>query len=311
MVLLSPNLRANIFQDNDITSKPSDRSYQHRIDLVRRELSAVRRTVTRQRQIIATMRQTMYANAMTEFFRGAGDEPLVLRERYSRAVREPRYTGYQGPYVDDRDDDDNGSLDYALKMSPKDRNGFRGLLVTECSRLLEQRDFEFRRYGEYVDDLERAVAFKMDWTKDRQENAVYAFTIVTIIFLPLSSIAGIFGMNTSDVRDMEAGQWLYWVVALPVTLLVIVLGLWWMNELGNVMRWLTGQMSSGRSNSTSVGYAGVASAEAIAEAQYYAEMEGEKPRRYGRVKKVTTVENPFNSYEVWREPESRSRRRMA
>lgn len=75
-------------------------------------------------------------------------------------------------------------------------------------------------------------------TKDRQEQAIYAFTIVTIIFLPLSAVSSIFGMNTSDIRDMEAGQWLYWASAIPVTILVIVLGLWWMGELGYLFNWM-------------------------------------------------------------------------
>lgn len=42
--------------------------------------------------------------------------------------------------------------------------------------------------------------------KDRQEAAIYVFTIVTIIFLPISTVSSIFGMNTSDVRDMEQSQ---------------------------------------------------------------------------------------------------------
>ena len=36
---------------------------------------------------------------------------------------------------------------------------------------------------------------------------------------------------------MEVGQWLYWATALPVTVSVIIIGLWWMGELGNVLRW--------------------------------------------------------------------------
>lgn len=68
--------------------------------------------------------------------------------------------------------------------------------------------------------------------------AIYAFTIVTIIFLPLSSVAGIFGMNTADIRDMDLGQWAYWAAAIPVTVVVIVLGLWWMGELGNALAWI-------------------------------------------------------------------------
>lgn len=63
---------------------------------------------------------------------------------------------------------------------------------------------------------------------------------MTVIFLPLSAVAGIFGMNTADVRDMAFSQWLYWATAVPVTILVILVGLWWMGELGNFFAWLPG-----------------------------------------------------------------------
>ncbi|TLD25074.1 hypothetical protein PspLS_05555 [Pyricularia sp. CBS 133598] len=43
-------------------------------------------------------------------------------------------------------------------------------------------------------------------------------------------------MNTADIREMEVGQWLYWATALPVTALVILLGLWWMGELDSVLK---------------------------------------------------------------------------
>lgn len=86
---------------------------------------------------------------------------------------------------------------------------------------------------------------KFEDSKDRQELAIYAFTIVTVIFLPLSFVAGVFGMNTSDIRDMEFGQWAYWASAIPVTVLVILIGLWWMGELGNAFAWL-GYRNGGR-----------------------------------------------------------------
>ena len=41
------------------------------------------------------------------------------------------------------------------------------------------------------------------------------------------------GMNTSDVRDMPFGQWVYWATALPLTILVIALCLAWAGELNN------------------------------------------------------------------------------
>jgi hypothetical protein len=80
----------------------------------------------------------------------------------------------------------------------------------------------------------------VDVTKDRQEKAIYVFTLVNIIFLPLSAVSSIFGMNTADIRDTELGQWAYWAAALPLTLTVIVVGLWWMGEFGNFVDWLRG-----------------------------------------------------------------------
>lgn len=62
--------------------------------------------------------------------------------------------------------------------------------------------------------------------------------MVTIIFLPLGTISSIFGMNTYDIANLEMGQWIYWVTALPITFAVIVGGLWWMGELRNLMRWI-------------------------------------------------------------------------
>lgn len=61
--------------------------------------------------------------------------------------------------------------------------------------------------------------------------------MVTIIFLPLGTVSSIFGMNTADIANMELGQWIYWVTAIPTTLIVILAGLWWMGELGNLAEW--------------------------------------------------------------------------
>jgi hypothetical protein len=51
-------------------------------------------------------------------------------------------------------------------------------------------------------------------------------------------------MNSSDVRDMDLGQWAYWATALPVTALVVFLGLLFTGELGTVARWM-GDMFGG------------------------------------------------------------------
>ncbi|KAF2737010.1 hypothetical protein EJ04DRAFT_574868 [Polyplosphaeria fusca] len=43
--------------------------------------------------------------------------------------------------------------------------------------------------------------------------AILVFTIVTIIFLPLSFVSSFFGMNFSDIRDMERTQTLFWLIS--------------------------------------------------------------------------------------------------
>ena len=88
-------------------------------------------------------------------------------------------------------------------------------------------------------------------TKDRRDAAVYAFTIVTIIFLPLSTVAGIMGMNTNDIRNMEQDQWLFWAVAGPVTAAVVFIGLLWAGELDNIRRYLA-ELWRGRNSSNDI-----------------------------------------------------------
>lgn len=79
---------------------------------------------------------------------------------------------------------------------------------------------------------------------------MYTFTMVTIIFLPLGTVSSIFGMNTADFANMKFGQWIYWVTAIPTTLIVIIAGLWWMGELENLAKWALKKLARRRSPST-------------------------------------------------------------
>ena len=63
--------------------------------------------------------------------------------------------------------------------------------------------------------------YRIESNRDRQEGAILIFTIVTIIFLPLSFVSSFFGMNTSDIREMSRPQWVFWASAIPLTLLVL------------------------------------------------------------------------------------------
>ncbi|KAG5754472.1 hypothetical protein H9Q70_002923 [Fusarium xylarioides] len=259
-------------QDHAITSKPSDRSYQHQLDLVEQELVAVKRTLWKQKSLIYRLRKSLTAIDTEDIVMSQIEHEIVLKEaekqyndkrRYSETLPLPPHSQGQGEdynrivpvsYAqevatanDYMELDDGFLFDMALssKLSHTDAGGLRGLFFLECSRLIEQREFEFRRFSDFSKDLERAITYKMDFTRDRQERAIYAFTLVTIIFLPISAVSSIFGMNTTDVRDMNYSQWLYWGVAIPVTVLVIVLSLWFMGELGNLARWLFGRPGKG------------------------------------------------------------------
>jgi Mg2+ and Co2+ transporter CorA len=52
--------------------------------------------------------------------------------------------------------------------------------------------------------------------------AIFIFTVVTVVFLPLSFVTSYLGMNTSDVRDMEQGQWLFWAIGGAVTAMTLL-----------------------------------------------------------------------------------------
>ena len=52
---------------------------------------------------------------------------------------------------------------------------------------------------------------------DDHGKAILVFTIVTLVFLPLSFVSSFFGMNTIDIREQTTSQTVFWVVAVPVT----------------------------------------------------------------------------------------------
>ncbi|KAK6355866.1 hypothetical protein TWF718_000245 [Orbilia javanica] len=57
--------------------------------------------------------------------------------------------------------------------------------------------------------------------------AILVFTIVTTIFLPLNFVTSFFGMNTTDIRDIDRDQRIFWTTAIPVTVVVLGLSISW------------------------------------------------------------------------------------
>ncbi|KAF2161615.1 hypothetical protein M409DRAFT_28009 [Zasmidium cellare ATCC 36951] len=77
---------------------------------------------------------------------------------------------------------------------------------------------------------------RLDEVQDWRSNAAVVFTVVTVLFLPLSFVSSVFGMNTADVRQMPSTQWAFWASAIPFTLLVAALTLYWV-DVPPLRRW--------------------------------------------------------------------------
>ncbi|KAI0437042.1 hypothetical protein F4803DRAFT_556393 [Xylaria telfairii] len=262
--------------ENEIETKPA-LSHQEKIQWLVAEINVIIETLEKQASIFNEMMRSKISSSRTVLpaqssapgvSRAPGESSFLQRslapertrtrtrtrtrsrERYHASEAAPapfvvhtRSHAYAQPYEDDgsvysadrygRDDPDEG-----FQLSALDPGGYRMLLARDCLSIVEQRLAEFRQFRRKAQALQQANTHKTETRKDYHDQAVYAFTIVTVIFLPLSAISSIFGMNTSDIRDLEQGQWLYWATAVPVTLGVILIGLWWMGELGNAALWL-------------------------------------------------------------------------
>ncbi|GKT54745.1 Mg2+ transporter [Colletotrichum tofieldiae] len=234
--------------ENEIANGQSDLSYQQRINFLRQEVNVINRTIAAQSNVfnsILASRQEGLSAAPKHHRLNRAQFSEPANHRDAASLRSHLRFG-RSRYADD--DDMNVLLEPMAEVSDfyklpsTDAAGFRDLLAAECTQLLERRNRDFQEYGEQADVLEQTNLNNAAVTKDRQEQAIYAFTIVTIIFLPLSAVSSIFGMNSSDIRDMKDGQWLYWATAIPVTILTIVLGLWWMGEMGHLCNWVVRKM---------------------------------------------------------------------
>ena len=111
--------------------------------------------------------------------------------------------------------------------------------------LLHQTEEMLQNFAEMsrrTTDLESWHLRIIDVNKDRQERAAMTFTTVTVFFLPLTTLASILGMNTSDIRNMSDTQWVFWAVAAPMCLTGGVL---WLAYLGTFRTWRKGKRKGG------------------------------------------------------------------
>ncbi|KAL2124626.1 hypothetical protein VTJ04DRAFT_991 [Mycothermus thermophilus] len=96
----------------------------------------------------------------------------------------------------------------------------RECMLRELDALREAFE-ELDNLFEFAKSLKNRVAQMIEVLNEANDKSIRTFTAVTVIFLPMTFISGFFGMNTIDIRDIDADQTLYWTIAIPVTFLTL------------------------------------------------------------------------------------------
>jgi hypothetical protein len=95
------------------------------------------------------------------------------------------------------------------------------LLLNSCLENLtftrEELAEQIRRCGPLSESTKQSAEIN----EEDHGKAILIFTVVTIIFLPLSFVTSFLGMNTVDIRDMDSTQALFWQIAIPLTAVVL------------------------------------------------------------------------------------------
>jgi Mg2+ and Co2+ transporter CorA len=105
----------------------------------------------------------------------------------------------------------------------KDLPSRRAMYPYEKQLLISCLDHLSLTREDYADQIRRcgplseSTKQSLEINEEDHGKAIMIFTIVTIIFLPLSFVTSYLGMNTSDIRDMESRQSLFWSIAIPLT----------------------------------------------------------------------------------------------
>ncbi|KAG4292288.1 hypothetical protein FPRO06_13541 [Fusarium proliferatum] len=72
-----------------------------------------------------------------------------------------------------------------------------------------QLTYDIEKLQDATEGLKSRAALYIKIKAEDQSVAIYLFTLVTVVFLLLSFATSYMGMNTSDIRDMEQGQWVF------------------------------------------------------------------------------------------------------
>ncbi|KAI1093116.1 hypothetical protein F5B19DRAFT_451112 [Rostrohypoxylon terebratum] len=221
-----------------VSDKPWDRSHLKKITSLQEEISKIQEVFKEQERVLVEM-----ISFQTELQESTGSG-----DHHDENPR-PHSSGADtnvSPTLRSLDDD----VDFEPKASY--HNYFQGMVPQDCLGSTQRKNRQLAQLQKELLSFEIEAKGAIDDNKDQQASAVYAFTIVTVIFLPLSTVASIFGMNTNDIRNTDINQWLFWAVSLPITIVIVPLALLWAGGTGNfsaaLVYWFSGGGSRRRGN---------------------------------------------------------------
>lgn len=101
--------------------------------------------------------------------------------------------------------------------------GFEKDAINEIMKYLEEQLRHCKELQGRAKDLAEQNLQLVETLTDDHDRAVLLFTIITVIFLPLSFVAGLFGMNLAGISNTTSKVSLFWYIATPFTVTIIFL----------------------------------------------------------------------------------------
>lgn len=94
-------------------------------------------------------------------------------------------------------------------------------IIDRMLRSIEKRIEDFEELQAQADDARSLAAQSISIKTETNNKAILVFTVTTITFLPLSFVTSYLGMNTSDLRNMDSGQTIFWAIGVPLTIVIL------------------------------------------------------------------------------------------
>ncbi|KAK2797190.1 hypothetical protein FQN50_009289 [Emmonsiellopsis sp. PD_5] len=123
-------------------------------------------------------------------------------------------------------DEPTDELDDGGADRPSYSTNLRRETVRRTLNSLQQKLDDIRELERRANHMQFLAQQLISISNESKDKAILLFTTVTVIFLPLSFVTSYLGMNVSDIRDVDWSQSLFWIIAIPLTTIIMLIVLW-------------------------------------------------------------------------------------